>query len=131
MRHHLYVTRHQLIRAVGKALYDWGDDEPNSSTGFIARAESEGVADEIIRRFALDGIESSNSFPGTGTGTWDLIHSPRAFRLEDNLIRIIEGKLKSAHAVLETARRVNDLEAITLMEDRIATFERMLRDGAK
>ena len=41
----------------------------------------------------------------------------------------VERLIQASHRVLEIARQENVAEAITLLEDRIATFERMLRDG--
>lgn len=36
-----------LVRIVGKALYDWGDDEPNSATGYIVATEVHRVTDAV------------------------------------------------------------------------------------
>ena len=42
----------------------------------------------------------------------------------------IERLLQASHRVLEVARREGVFEAVTLLEDRIRTFENALRNGA-
>lgn len=42
------LGRESLTRIVGKALYDWADDEPNEATGYTARHEAEKVANAIL-----------------------------------------------------------------------------------
>jgi hypothetical protein len=57
----LVVPDHKtMTKIVGKALYGWGDDEPNEATGHTARFESSRVAADIA------ALASTSSTPDTG-----------------------------------------------------------------
>jgi hypothetical protein len=47
--------RERIAHAVGKALYGWGDDEPNTATGFMVRYDVKAVTDAVMQALPAAG----------------------------------------------------------------------------